>query len=238
MSILININHRPQIVPSNTQDVEGSNNVATSQNAQAKGVSKAPPPVMENANLRPSGGIPTQIRDVVPQPLGVFDAQALSAALSKLDGAPQTSLVGQPAQNPVNVGELLAPFLSLREQVEGGQGNPQLVNWMRDLDVNTGDVSALNASVLQTPLMKVLDGPKLQAAFDELADKMAEALEAKGMDPLEAGAIAMASSQIHMTSMLVGAVFGVPGGADLQQDIADQLNALEGRLADLLQNKG
>lgn len=235
---MININHRPQIAPSATQDVEGSNNVGVSKNSQGKGVSQTPPPVMDNANLHPSGGIPTQVRDVVPQPLGAFDAQALGSALAKLDQASPASSVVQPAQNPVNVGELLAPFLNLREQVEGGQGNPHLINWMRDLDVNMGDMQALNASVLQTPLMKGLDGQKLQAAFDELADKMTAELEAKGMDPLEAGSVAMVSSQIHMASLLVGAVFSGEGASGVQQEIAEQLGALEGRLSDILQNKG
>ena len=105
-----------------------------------------------------SGALPTQIRDVVPSPDIFFDPQALTSAQLKLNGGLRAELNDQTSGNQGNVTGLLAPFVALRERIEGGQGNLHLVKWMRDQDINETDAHTLNASIIQTSLFKVLEG--------------------------------------------------------------------------------
>ncbi|NVJ93819.1 MAG: hypothetical protein HWE34_19285 [Methylocystaceae bacterium] len=235
---MININHRPQVVPSNTQGVEGLNDVTAPKSTAGEGASQTPPLVQSENPFHSSGALPTQVRDVVPSPDILFDPQALTSAQLKLNGGLRAELNDHTSGNQGNVTGLLAPFVALRERIEGGQGNLHLVNWMRDQDINETDAHALNASIIQTSLFKVLEGaPQLQAAFEDLTDKMTEELEAKGIDPLEAGSIAMVSSQIYIASCVAGAMLGAEGDSEVQQQIFGDMGALETRLAEMLQDK-
>ena len=150
--------------------------------------------------------VPAQLRGVVPHPKRTLESDVLLRIVEKLVAASHGVSAAADAKEHVAIQERLAAFLTLRHKAESGQGGATLVNWIRDFDIPVAGEREMNGALLCAATKTSLQSQEITDIFNSFADQMCEELEAKGVDSLEAAAIAVVSAQVHQSTLLAAAL--------------------------------